>query len=157
MFYLLILDLLRPSSQLSLLSRGLVLTLPDLSDNTHKTATGLGTPCHIIYIVKYHISEIRSLVKSYEELSSLTHWLLGDVVDLVILICEHMFNCFGLRSWACLANLLSGECYRAPIMISQHWFRWWLGTIRHQAIIIYQEPMLTQIYVTTWLHKATMC
>ena len=40
-------------------------------------------------------------------------------------------------------NFPSGVCHRRPIMISQHWPRWWL---------IVARPMLTQIYVTTWGH-----
>ena len=41
---------------------------------------------------------------------------------------------FRLSSWVLLMKLFSGECHRIPLMISQHWFRWWLGAIRHQAI-----------------------
>ena len=31
-------------------------------------------------------------------------------------------------------KFLSSECYRTPLMASQHGFRWWLGTARQQAI-----------------------
>ena len=36
------------------------------------------------------------------------------------------------------------ECDKPFLVISEHWFRWWLGVVRQQAIF---EPMLTQIYV----------
>ena len=32
-------------------------------------------------------------------------------------------------------EFLSGDCHRILPMRSQHWFRWWLGAIRQQAII----------------------
>ena len=31
-------------------------------------------------------------------------------------------------------KLPSGECHRTSLMISQHWFRYWLSTVRQQAI-----------------------
>ena len=34
-------------------------------------------------------------------------------------ISEHMY---GVISWALLVKLLSGECHRTPLMITQHWF-----------------------------------
>ena len=45
----------------------------------------------------------------------LTHWPVGDVE--LILISEHW-----LSPWALLVKWLSGECYRTPMMINQHWF-----------------------------------
>ena len=43
-----------------------------------------------------------------------------------------------LLYWLISSNLLmimsSDECHRTLLMISQHWFRWWLGAIRQQAI-----------------------
>ena len=30
--------------------------------------------------------------------------------------------------------MLSDECHRILLMTSQHWFKWWLGVVRHQAI-----------------------
>ena len=30
--------------------------------------------------------------------------------------------------------MFSDECHRTLLMISQHWFRWWLGAVRQQAI-----------------------
>ena len=31
-------------------------------------------------------------------------------------------------------KLPSDECHKTLLMISQHWFRWWLGAVRQQAI-----------------------
>ena len=31
-------------------------------------------------------------------------------------------------------KLLSGECHNTSLIISQHWFRLWLGAVRQQAI-----------------------
>ena len=33
-----------------------------------------------------------------------------------------------------LMKNLPGECLWTSLMISQHWFRWWLGVVRQQAI-----------------------
>ena len=33
-----------------------------------------------------------------------------------------------------LMKLLSDECHDTLLMISQPWFRWWLGAVRKQAI-----------------------
>ena len=33
-----------------------------------------------------------------------------------------------------LVNLPLDECYSTLLMISQHWFRWWLSAVRQQAI-----------------------
>ena len=32
-----------------------------------------------------------------------------------------------------LVKLPSDECHRTLLIIGQHWFRWWLGAVRHQA------------------------
>ena len=37
-------------------------------------------------------------------------------------------------SWALPVKLLSGERHKSPLMISQHWFRKWLGAIIQEAI-----------------------
>ena len=62
----------------------------------------------------------------------LTHWPLGDLN----VILKLQFSI--LLYWLVFANLLmimsSDECYRTLLMISQHWFRQWLGAIRQQAI-----------------------
>ena len=31
-------------------------------------------------------------------------------------------------------KLPSGECHKTSLLMSQHWFGWWLGAVRHQAI-----------------------
>ena len=31
-------------------------------------------------------------------------------------------------------TLLPGECHRTLLMMSQHWFRWWLGVIKQKVI-----------------------
>ena len=33
-----------------------------------------------------------------------------------------------------LMIMSSDECHKTLLMISQHWFRWWLGAVRQQAI-----------------------
>ena len=40
---------------------------------------------------------------------------------------------YELIPWALPVKLLSFECQKYPLMVSQHWFRWWLGAIGHQA------------------------
>ena len=52
-----------------------------------------------------------------------------------------------LKSSSLPVKLVRDECHRTPMMISQHWFRWWLGAVRQQTII---WANLTQIYVTIW-------
>ena len=44
-------------------------------------------------------------------------------------------TCHGISSWS-LVKLLSCECHRKPLMISQHWFGYWLGALNssQQAI-----------------------
>ena len=37
-------------------------------------------------------------------------------------------------SGAFLVKLPSDECHNTLLMISQHWFRWWLGAVNQQAI-----------------------
>ena len=49
--------------------------------------------------------------------------------------------------------LLSRECHRTSLMRSQHWFREWLGAIRHQAITWTNvDPNLCPI----WCHLVTI-
>ena len=40
----------------------------------------------------------------------------------------------GMISWSFSVNLVIDECHITPLMISQHWFRWWLGAVRQRAI-----------------------
>ena len=37
-------------------------------------------------------------------------------------------------AWALYVTLFSRDCHRTSLMINQHWFRRWLGAVRHQAI-----------------------
>ena len=63
---------------------------------------------------------------------SLTHWLMGNVVTFKV---KFPNRCYGLSAWA-LAKLFSCECYRTPLIISQHRFTLvWLGAVRQQAFI----------------------
>ena len=39
-------------------------------------------------------------------------------------------------TWVLTMKFLSGECYRTSLMRNKHWFRWWLGAIRQQAITL---------------------
>ena len=43
-------------------------------------------------------------------------------------------NSFHGSSFLCPLKLLRGECHGSPLMINQHYFRYWLGAIRQQAI-----------------------
>ena len=59
---------------------------------------------------------------------TLTHWPLEDVA---VILNQSFSNSYqGQISWA----LPSGGCRWTSLMISQYWFRWWLGAIRQQAI-----------------------
>ena len=40
----------------------------------------------------------------------------------------------GLMFWAFPMRLLSWKCHTNPLMVGQHWFRYWLGLVRQQAI-----------------------
>ena len=65
-------------------------------------------------------------------LDTLTHCLMGQVE---VILQVHISNSFyKLISWALIVKLVLGECRRTSVIISQHWFRWWLGAIRWQAI-----------------------
>ena len=54
-----------------------------------------------------------------------------------------------LSSWALLTKLLSCECYRPSLMISQHIFNEYI----HKPLL---EPMLTHIYIAIWYHQDTL-
>ena len=62
----------------------------------------------------------------------LTHWPLGDL-DLIL---KNWFSIlfYWLVSWDLCMIMPSDECHRALLMISQQWFRQWLGVVRQQAI-----------------------
>ena len=62
-----------------------------------------------------------------------TVWSLGDVI--VILKVQSPNTCYRLSSWALPVKLLSDENHRTPLMlISHHWFSWWLDAVWQQAI-----------------------
>ena len=49
-----------------------------------------------------------------------------------------------------LVILPSDECHWTLLMISQHWFRWWLDAVRQQAIT------WTNVDVDPWCHIASI-
>ena len=51
---------------------------------------------------------------------SLTHWSLRDVK---VILQVYLKNHIRLISWALSVELISAECHRTPLMISQHWSR----------------------------------
>ena len=57
----------------------------------------------------------------------LTHCPQGDVTVILNVQCPN--TGYGLSLWT-----HSGQCHRTLLMISQHWFRLWLGAWWHQAI-----------------------
>ena len=57
----------------------------------------------------------------------LTHWPLGHVV--VISKVKPMNSCYIWSLWALPMKLISGACYRTPLVTSQHWFRWWIVAV----------------------------
>ena len=61
----------------------------------------------------------------------LTHWPLGDLNVILKMWFSILF--FWLLSSDLLMIMPSDECHRTLLMISQHWFRWWLGAVRQQA------------------------
>ena len=63
---------------------------------------------------------------------ALTYWPLTDMV--INLKYSFKTQVYGLMSWALLIELTLSECHRTPLLISQYWFRSWLGAVRQQAI-----------------------
>ena len=68
----------------------------------------------------------------YDRIHILTHWPLWDL-NVILKILPPI-----LLYWLVSSNLLmimwSDGCHRTLLMISQHWFRQWLGVVRQQAI-----------------------
>ena len=62
----------------------------------------------------------------------LTHWPLGDLD--AILKLQISISLYWLVSSHRLRIMPWDECQGTSPMISQHWFRLWLGTVRQQAI-----------------------
>ena len=61
----------------------------------------------------------------------LTLWPLGDVI---VILKYNLWTHHGPIPWTLLVKLHSGECQTTPLMMSQHWFRWWIGAVRQGAI-----------------------
>ena len=70
----------------------------------------------------------------------LTQWPLGDWAVIWIV------------AWA-LAKLLWGECYQTLLIKSQHWFRWWLGAVRQQAITVLKINPFLCCHMTSQVHN----
>ena len=69
--------------------------------------------------------------------------------------CNFHITDYRLYSWALLVLLFSGEYHRAPFLISQHWFRKWLGTFRQQPITWANvDPDLTRPH---WVNDELDC
>ena len=54
--------------------------------------------------------------------------------DVIVMKCNIRTHVTDISVWSVLVTLLSGECYITPLMINQHWLRWWLGAVRQHAI-----------------------
>ena len=65
-------------------------------------------------------------------LNMLTHWPLGDLD--AILKLQFPISFYWLVSSHCLMIMPWDECHGTLLMMSQHWFRYWLGAVRQQAI-----------------------
>ena len=68
----------------------------------------------------------------WDKLCWLTHWPLGDVA--IILELSFWNSLCRIVDWALTMKLLTSKCYRTLLMKCHHWFRWWLGAVRQQAI-----------------------
>ena len=69
---------------------------------------------------------------STKALQKLTHWPLGDLDAILKLQFSILF--YWLVSSHRLMIMPWDECQGTSPMISQQWFRQWLGAVRHQAI-----------------------
>ena len=96
---------------------------------------------HIVQASKIEIFKIMHLAPLFSEATQqpaslyrclLTHWPLGDLD--AILKMEFSILFYWLVSSDNLMIMPSDECHRTLLMISQHWFRWWLGAVRQQTI-----------------------
>ena len=75
----------------------------------------------------------------------------GPLRDVIMILKVQFSNiCYTESSQTLIVKLLSGECHRTHLMISQHWFRWWLGAIRQQAIT------LANVDLDLCCHRATL-
>ena len=68
--------------------------------------------------------------------NSMAPWRLGSTCVFLKVQCIIVQLIIQMRMMAHALSVkwLSGECHRTSVMISQHWFRWWLGLIRLQTI-----------------------
>ena len=64
--------------------------------------------------------------------AALTHWPLGERSAISKIRISVLF--YQLIASDFLMMMPSDECHRTLVMISQHWFRWWLGAVRQQVI-----------------------
>ena len=65
------------------------------------------------------------------DMIELTYWPQGDLNELL----EGIFKLFlSVMADVSLVKLSPGDCYWTSLMVSQHWFRYWLGAVRHHAI-----------------------
>ena len=103
-------------------------------------------------------SHQRSYRRTVVKEAVLTHWILGDVaVILISVIFECMFNDY-VHGHALILILLSDECHRRTVMVSEHWscndlvvFQHWPFVRRiHQSQVDYSHkgPVM---------HKAFPC
>ena len=65
-------------------------------------------------------------------LVALINWPLGGLNEIVDKQISSLFP--WLMAELSLVKLPSGECHWTLLMTTQHWFRWWLGAIRQEAI-----------------------
>ena len=70
--------------------------------------------------------------QGWDIVACLTHWSLGDLD--VILKIQISFLFYLCVSSYLLMIMPSDECHKTLVLISQHWFRSWLGAVRQQAI-----------------------
>ena len=62
-----------------------------------------------------------------------------------------MLHVYGLSPWALVKLLSESECRRSPLMISQHWFMYWLG-VRHYSTLMVICPC--RVGGAVWNHTA---
>ena len=80
----------------------------------------------------YHLRKAPNPHPRIHVSTRLVHQPLGN--DIIILKVYFPNACDRLSSRAPHVKILSGECHSTPLMISQHWFRWWLGAIKQQSV-----------------------
>ena len=83
--------------------------------------------------------------------NELTHWPLGDLAAVLKVQCkiDKLIIQMRIVAHALSVKLLSGECPRTSVMISQHWFRWWLSAVRHCHCLSQCDPFRCSHMVST--------